>query len=177
MPGVSQARVPRESGARADGASPGGRGTGGVRVGIVARALDPAALTAEVSHGGAGAVATFIGTVRDTNDGKAVDGMEYSAYEAMATRELTAIAAVAAEQHPRLRVAVEHRVGTLDVGDASVVIAASHPHRAEALAAVQFVLEELKRRVPIWKREHYVDGTREWVHAGSARTPAQEPEP
>lgn len=142
---------------------------GGVRVGIVSRALDPAALVAEVSHAGAGAVASFIGTVRDVNDGRPVEGIDYSAYEGMATRELAAIAEGAAARFPRLRLAVEHRVGTLAVGEASVVIAASHPHRADAFAAVQFVLEELKRRVPIWKREHYTDGTREWVHAGSSR--------
>lgn len=150
-------------------------GAGVVRAAVVPRPLDAADLVAAVSHADAGAVASFIGTVRATNDGKAVDGIEYSAYDAMAKRELAAIAEVAVEQYPRLRLAVEHRVGALDIGDASVVIAASHPHRAEALAAVQFVLEELKRRVPIWKREHYADGTREWVHAGSSRTAAPEP--
>ncbi len=154
-----------------------GPDVGGVRVGIVSRTLEPAALVAEVSHAGAGAVATFIGTVREVNDGQRVQGIEYTAYEQMATRELAVIAGVAAARYPRLRLAVEHRVGTLAVGEASVVIAASHPHRAEALAAVQFVLEELKRRVPIWKREHYVDGTREWVHAGSSREVRRESVP
>src|SRR5581483_10982119 len=103
-----------------------GPDVGGVRVGIVSRTLEPAALVAEVSHAGAGAVATFIGTVREVNDGQRVQGIEYTAYEQMATRELAVIAEVAAARYPRLRLAVEHRVGTLAVGEASVVIAASH---------------------------------------------------
>lgn len=140
-----------------------------MRVAIVARPLDLQALVAEVAHPGAGAVASFVGTVRDANDGRAVTGIEYTVYEAMAIRELEAIAGAAVAQRPGLRLVVEHRAGTLAVGEASVVIAASHPHRAEALSAAALVLEELKRRVPIWKRELYVDGTREWVHAGSLR--------
>jgi molybdopterin synthase catalytic subunit len=136
---------------------------------VTERVLDLAALAAEVSHGGAGAVATFVGTVREENGGRRVSGIDYSAYTAMANRELDTIAAVATARYPRLRLVIEHRVGTLVVGEASVIIAASHPHRAEALAAVQFALEELKKRVPIWKREHYADGTREWVHASSSR--------
>ncbi len=138
------------------------------RAAITTRPLDAAALSAEVAHGGAGAITLFIGVVRDANDGRAVTGIEYTAYAAMAEREMRAIAAEA-EEHagPGARVVVEHRIGTLVVGDASVVIAVAHPHRAEALAATEYVIEELKRRVPVWKREHYADGTREWVHASS----------
>lgn len=138
------------------------------RVAVVERPLDLSALVAEVSQPGAGAVATFVGVVRDENDGKAVTGIEYSAYGPMAASELESIVTVAAANFAGLRVVVEHRVGTLVVGDASVIIAASHPHRAEALAAVRFVIEALKRRVPIWKREHYADGGREWVQASAA---------
>ena len=137
------------------------------RVAVVERPLNLAALVDEVSQPGAGAIATFIGVVRDANDGRAVTGIDYSAYRPMAASELESIVTVATGKVDGLQVAVEHRVGTLEVGDASVIIAASHAHRAEALAAVQFVIEELKRRVPIWKREHYADGTREWVHAAA----------
>ncbi|HVZ47234.1 MAG TPA: molybdenum cofactor biosynthesis protein MoaE [Gemmatimonadaceae bacterium] len=140
------------------------------RVAVVERPLDVAALVAEVSSPTDGAIATFVGVVRDSNAGRPVTGIDYSAYGPMATRELEAIVAEAAAAFGGVRVAVEHRVGTLAVGDASVIIAASHAHRADALGGLGFVIEELKRRVPIWKREHYADGTREWVHAGSSRS-------
>lgn len=107
----------------------------------------------------------FIGTVRDSNAGRPVSGIEYTAYVGMAERELAAIVEEAESREPGARVVVEHRIGTLEIGDASVVIAASHPHRAQAISTCSFVIEELKRRVPVWKREHYLDGTREWVHA------------
>ncbi|MBM4193615.1 MAG: molybdenum cofactor biosynthesis protein MoaE [Gemmatimonadetes bacterium] len=139
------------------------------RSALVERALDAARLEAEVAHGGAGAIAVFVGTVRDVNDGRPVTAIEYSAYGPMAERELERILEEACASAPALRAVVEHRIGLLAVGEASVVIAVSHPHRAEALRAVETIIEELKQRVPIWKREHYVDGTREWVHAGSSQ--------
>jgi len=138
------------------------------RVGVVERALDAQALAAEVAHAGAGATSVFIGAVRDSNAGRPVSGIEYTAYTAMAERELESIVAEAESREPGARVVVEHRVGRLEIGDASVVIAVSHAHRAQAIAACSFVIEELKRRVPVWKREHYLDGTREWVHASAA---------
>lgn len=134
-----------------------------MRSAIVTRPLDPAALLAEVSGHDVGATVLFVGTVRDVNDGRAVTGIEYAAYGAMAERELAAIVADAAGRFETPAVVVEHRVGALGLGEASVVIAVAHPHRARAYDASRFVIEELKRRVPIWKREAYVDGTREWV--------------
>jgi molybdopterin synthase catalytic subunit len=133
------------------------------RTAIVARAIDANALIAEVASDAHGATSLFLGTVRDVNDGRAVTGMEYTAYDAMAARELERIAAEATARFDGVKIAVEHRVGTLALGDISVAIAASHAHRADALDATRFVIEELKRRVPIWKREHYADGAREWV--------------
>ena len=121
------------------------------------------ALLAEVARDAHGATVLFVGTVRDMNDGREVTGMEYTAYRAMAEREMLAIVGEAATRFGTSDVVVEHRVGTLTLGDASVVIAVSHAHRAPAYDASRFVIEELKKRVPIWKREHYVDGTREWV--------------
>jgi molybdopterin synthase catalytic subunit len=134
-----------------------------MRSALVRGAIDPAALLAEVQEPRNGAVVLFLGTVRDINDGRSVTGMEYTAYEAMAHRELERIVAEAEVRFGTDDVVVEHRLGALDVGEVSVAIAAAHPHRARAFDAARYVIEELKRRVPIWKLEHYVDGTLEWV--------------
>ena len=142
------------------------------RTAIVTRAIDATALIAEVASDANGATSLFLGTVRDVNDGRAVSGMEYTAYDAMASRELERIVSEAAEQFGGVTMVVEHRVGTLALGDVSVAIAASHPHRRDALDATRFVIEELKRRVPIWKREHYTDGTRDWVDPSSSIAPS-----
>jgi molybdopterin synthase catalytic subunit len=133
------------------------------RTAIVTHPIDVTAIIAEVASDGAGATSLFLGTVRDINDGRAVTGMEYTAYGAMAERELAKIAAEAVERFGGVALSVEHRIGVLALGDVSVAIAAAHPHRRDALDATRFVIEELKKRVPIWKREHYADGTREWV--------------
>ncbi len=116
-----------------------------------------------VEHSSVGAVSLFVGTVREFNDGRDVSGIDYEAYQPMAERELGVIAREACDEIPGLRLAIEHRVGTLLVGDISVAIAAAHARRAPAIAAAQRVIEVLKQRVPIWKREHYLDGERRWV--------------
>lgn len=134
-----------------------------MRVALVRRPIDAAALLAEVAGDECGATTLFVGTVRDVNDGRGVTGIDYTAYDAMALREMEAIANEAAERYGTPHVVIEHRLGTLAVREASVVIAVSHARRAPAMDASRYVIEELKRRVPIWKREHYVDGTREWV--------------
>ena len=105
----------------------------------------------------------FAGTVREVNDGRPVTGMEYTAYEPMALRELERIVDEAADRFATEDVVVEHRLGSLDVGEVSVAIVAAHAHRARAFEAARYIIEELKRRVPVWKLEHYADGTREWV--------------
>lgn len=137
-------------------------------VAIVSRPIDTAALHAAVAGPDTGAVSIFIGAVRNHNAGRAVTGIEYSAYDAMAVRELTSVADEAEAEFAGVRIAVEHRIGELAIGDASVVVVAAHAHRRMAMDACTQVIEELKKRVPIWKCEHYVDGTREWVHAGAA---------
>ena len=142
-----------------------------MRAALVHRPIDASALAAEVARTANGATLVFIGTVRDMHEGRGVTGMEYSAYESMAQRELTDIVREAAEQFATADIAVEHRLGTLDLGDASVVIAVAHPHRGPAYDASRFIIEQIKRRVPIWKREHYVDGTREWVGAAADLRP------
>jgi molybdopterin synthase catalytic subunit len=140
-----------------------------MRSALVRRTIDPAAVLAEVQRSANGAAVLFLGTVRDVNDGRAVTGMEYTAYEAMAERELGAIVGEAVSQFGSEDIIVEHRLGSLTVGEISVAIVAAHPHRGRAFDAARYVIEELKRRVPVWKREHYVDGTRQWVDPTATR--------
>ena len=130
---------------------------------LVRHPIDASALIERVSRPANGAVLLFVGVVRDVNDGRAVSGMEYSAYESMAARELAEIASEAAQRFGVSDIAIEHRLGELALEEASVGIAVAHPHRGPAYEASRWVIEELKHRVPIWKREHYADGTRVWV--------------
>ena len=130
---------------------------------LVRAPIDPMAIVRAVSNPANGAVLLFLGAVRQVNDGRGVTGIDYSAYEAMAQRELEAIVAEASARFDGADVAVQHRLGELAVEDVSVAIAVGHAHRSAAYDVSRFVIEELKRRVPIWKREHYTDGTREWV--------------
>jgi molybdopterin synthase catalytic subunit len=132
-------------------------------VSLTADEIDVAVLIRDVSGSDRGAVSIFLGTVRDSNDGRPVTGIDYSAYDTMAVAEMNRIVAEAEQRFAGITIALVHRTGTLRVGDVSVAIASSHPHRTAALDATRYVIEELKRRVPIWKREHYVDGTSEWV--------------
>jgi molybdopterin synthase catalytic subunit len=119
-------------------------------------------LVAAVRGDGDGAIATFVGTVRDHNQGRRVLHLEYEAYGRMAEREMERIAAEAKARHGVSRVAVVHRTGRVDIGEASVAIAVAAPHRAEALEATRFVIDTLKRTMPIWKRE-YFEGGSVWV--------------
>lgn len=124
--------------------------------------LDVRAVAHQVVGPEQGGVVTFIGAVRDQHAGRTVLRLEYSAYAPMADLEIARILEEAAVRWPA-RVAVEHRVGMLAVGDVAVIVVAAAPHRDAAFDACRFVIEELKRRVPIWKREHYADGTAGWV--------------
>jgi molybdopterin synthase catalytic subunit len=139
-----------------------------MRTAIVDRQLDACALLEEVANPRNGATIVFVGTVRDQNDGSPVTGLDYSSYSRMAERELAAIVEEACDRWKTRDIVVEHRIGTLELGDASVVIAVAHPHRAEAYEASRYIIEELKKRLPIWKKEHYVDGRSEWVQSQTA---------
>lgn len=130
---------------------------------LVRRPIDPLALLQRVSKPANGAVILFLGAVRQVNDGRAVTGIDYAAYEGMAASELLSIVNDGASRFGTSDIAVEHRLGELAVEDISVAIAVGHPHRDAAYAVSRWVIEELKRRVPIWKREHYADGDRQWV--------------
>lgn len=134
---------------------------------IIDQPIDAAAVLSRVAGEGNGAAVLFLGTVRDVNEGRDVTGIEYSAYRSMAERELAAIVEEAAALADSNDIAAEHRLGTLAVGECSVAVAVGHPHRGRAFEAARYIIEELKQRVPIWKREHYVDGTREWVSASN----------
>lgn len=128
----------------------------------------------EVRHPGAGAVATFEGTVRNFNDGRAVTLLEYEAYGPMAETELVKILDEIRVEIPEARVAALHRTGRLQVGDAAVLCAASAPHRAEAFRACRLAIDRIKSRLPVWKREHGPDGPY-WVGWEDARcTPSEE---
>lgn len=126
----------------------------------------PIDLAAAIDIGGDedGAVAAFIGRVRNHNDGHTVSQVDYEAYAEMAEAEMRRIALSLLEHEGVSRIAITHRVGTLQVGDPSVVVAVSGPHRAEALAACHDAIDTIKESVPIWKREHRDDGAR-WVDA------------
>ena len=133
------------------------------RAAIVTRAIDPALLIAEVQNNENGAISIFLGTVRDSNDGRTVTALDYSAYTAMAESELAEILSDAEEKYGVRTIVIEHRVGALSLGDVSVAIASGHVHREAAIECTRFVIEEIKRRVPIWKLEHFSDGGRQWV--------------
>lgn len=124
--------------------------------------LDLAAMIARVQSPSRGGIATFLGQVRDHHGGRAVQRLEYSAYGPMAEAECARIVAEAEARWP-VRAGLEHRIGRLEIGDTAVAIVAAGAHREEAFAACRFVIEEVKRRVPVWKKEFYADGSSVWV--------------
>jgi molybdopterin synthase catalytic subunit len=130
---------------------------------VITAPIDPAELLGRVGADEDGAALLFLGVVRDHADGRAVTGMRYDAYEEMAREVLAAIAEEAAVRLGTDRVAVVHRYGELAVGEVSVAVAVSSPHREEAYEASRYVIEEIKKRLPVWKREHYRDGADAWV--------------
>ena len=117
---------------------------------------------ADVVHPGAGGIDIFVGTTRNISQGKRVALLEYEAYEPMAIQIMENLEREARERWPLLKVALIHRLGRVPVGEASVVVAVSSAHRKEAFEACRFLIDTLKRDVPIWKREHFEDGTVEW---------------
>jgi molybdopterin synthase catalytic subunit len=137
--------------------------------------LDVAEAMAAVSAPDIGGVDVFVGAVRDHNQGRAVTRLEYHAYVSMAEKEMQRIAEEVAAEIPGVRLAALHRVGALGVGDIAVVCAAGAPHRGEAFAACRALIDRIKQRVPIWKREHGPDGPY-WVGWEDARCSGHEHE-
>lgn len=133
---------------------------------LVEGPIDVRAVIAEVEDERAGAIATFQGTVRRQSRGRQVVALEYEAYEGMAEKVMAEIAAAVKERYELCEVAVAHRTGRCEVGEISVAIAVSAPHRQDALSACRDVIDELKERVPLWKKELY-DGGEEWIGRGS----------
>jgi molybdopterin synthase catalytic subunit len=136
-------------------------------VAITTAPLDVQALAAAVSGDGDGAVVTFAGLVRDHNLGRRVLFLEYEAYEPLAVKALERIVAEAGQAWPGTRVTVQHRIGRLEIGEASVAIAAASAHRADAYAACRYTIERVKQIVPIWKREHF-EGGEVWLEGATA---------
>jgi molybdopterin synthase catalytic subunit len=130
--------------------------------------LDARRLEAAVAHAGAGAICTFTGIVRDNARGQAVTHLEYEAYRGMAEQQMLGICDEIASRWPDARVAMAHRVGRLEIGEASVVVSTSCPHRAEAIAACKWGIDRLKESVPIWKKEFAADGA-VWIEGAEAR--------
>jgi molybdopterin synthase catalytic subunit len=136
-------------------------------VDITTAPLDLQKLIERISAAGDGACASFSGIVRDSNLGRRVLFLEYEAYEALAVKTLERIVAEIGEAWPDTRAALHHRIGRLEVGEASIVIAAASPHRAHAFAACRYAIERVKQIVPIWKREHF-DGGEVWLEGATA---------
>src|SRR5215211_2533201 len=131
--------------------------------------LDVGALTDAVTASGSGdgAVTSFIGLVRDHNQGRRVSFLEYEAYEPLAIRALNRIVDEAREAWPSARIGVHHRTGRIDIGDSSIIIVAVSAHRADAFAACRYTIERVKKIVPIWKHEHF-EGGEVWLEGATA---------
>jgi molybdopterin synthase catalytic subunit len=134
--------------------------------------IDPSSLLSEVSDPKAGGTVLFIGTVRDNSDAGDVDRIIYDAYLPMAEKRMAEIEEEVARMWPVRKFAAQHRVGELRVGEVSVVVAVSAPHRAEAFEACRHAIERIKHDVPIWKKERLADGQERWVE-GKAMTTAE----
>lgn len=128
--------------------------------------IDYHALTESVRSANCGAVVLFLGTVREMTGGRRTVALDYEAYPAMAQAKLAELEAAARKRWPVDRVGIVHRLGHLELGDISVAVAVSCPHRGQAFEAGKFLIDELKVSVPIWKKENWDDGSTEWVHPG-----------
>jgi molybdopterin synthase catalytic subunit len=134
---------------------------------VTSDALDVKAVSAIVSSADCGATATFVGLVRNENNGRRVLWLEYEAYEPLAVKAFARIDEEAGERWPSIALAIHHRTGRLEIGEASVVIAAGSPHRAEAFAACRYAIERIKQIAPIWKHEHF-EGGQIWIEGATA---------
>ncbi|MGH7471078.1 MAG: molybdenum cofactor biosynthesis protein MoaE [Longimicrobiales bacterium] len=135
--------------------------------------LDVAGLLESIRENGHGAAVLFVGTVRDLNEGRVVLGIRYEAYREMAEPLLVQIVTEAEEMTGPCAIAAVHRIGDLDVGEASVAVAVSTPHRAQAFTAARYIIEEIKKRLPVWKHERYVEGEGEWLKGVSPQAGAR----
>ena len=126
--------------------------------------IDYYRLTEEVRRPGCGGVVTFLGTVRDLTDGRTTAALDYEAYSAMAEKKMAEIERDVRDRWSVGEIMMVHRLGHLEVGEVSVAVAVSCPHRDQAFEACRHAIDQLKLIVPIWKKENWADGTSEWVH-------------
>lgn len=137
--------------------------------------IDTTALLTRVGSAAAGAVVLFVGTTREFTAGRRTASLDYECFPEMARQKLAELETEARERWPLVECAIVHRLGHVELGEASVAIAVSSAHRDAAFAAGKWLIDTLKVVVPIWKKENWADGTTEWVHPGF--TPGREPEP
>ena len=128
--------------------------------------IDTSAVLAQVSSNDTGAVVLFLGTTREFTKGRQTESLDYECYPQMAETKLAELEAQAREKWPLVHVAIVHRLGHLELGEASIAIAVSSPHRQAAFEAGKWLIDTIKEDVPIWKQENWADGTSEWVHPG-----------
>jgi molybdopterin synthase catalytic subunit len=135
-------------------------------IALTTQPIDTAALLAQVASHAAGAVVLFLGTTRETTAGRRTQSLDYECYPEMAERNLAELEAEARRRWPLTGCAIVHRLGHLELGEASIAIAVSSPHRQQAFEAGKWLIDTIKEVVPIWKQENWADGTSEWVHPG-----------
>ena len=128
--------------------------------------IDPSGVMAQVASRDAGAVVLFLGTTREFTHGRRTASLDYECYPEMAEKKLAELEAEARSRWPITGCSIGHRLGHLELGEASIAIAVSSPHRGDAFAAGQWLIDTIKQDVPIWKQENWADGTSEWVHPG-----------
>jgi molybdopterin synthase catalytic subunit len=134
---------------------------------LTTQPIDAAALLERAQNPASGAVVLFLGTVRDFSEGRSVVGLDYDAYPSMAVATLTEIVAEARERWPLHHAEVVHRYGKMAVGEVAVALVASSAHRAEAFDAALWMMDEIKKRAPVWKCEQWAEGGADWVHPGA----------
>jgi molybdopterin synthase catalytic subunit len=131
---------------------------------LTTETIDFERVTEQVRRADCGAVVTFLGTVRDLTDGRVTAALDYEAYPGMAEKKMAEIERETRERWPVGALVLVHRLGHLEVGEVSVAVAVSCPHRAQAFEACRHAIDRLKEVVPIWKKENWADGSTEWVH-------------
>jgi molybdopterin synthase catalytic subunit len=153
---------------------------GAAMVELTTEAIDASDVVLRVADRNAGAVVLFLGTTREMTGGRRTVSLDYEGYSEMARKKMQELEAEVRRRWPVLQCAIVHRLGHLEIGEASVAVAVSCAHRQPAFAAGQWLIDTLKEVVPIWKRENWADGTTEWVHPGentSLDPTALNPEP
>ncbi len=139
---------------------------------ITQEPLNPERVLPSMSSPQAGAVVLFVGTTREFTGSRQTEWLEYDCYREMAEQKLAELERTAREKWPLVDCVLLHRIGRIDVGEASVVVAVSTPHRRDAFQAAEWLMDTIKQEVPIWKKEHWKDGSSQWIHPGVLPGPA-----